>query len=58
MRIKFNHRKIVNLGKIQKYSGFGATNGFDSSSMSWSNRIFIKCRKIPKSNQIEQQKNH
>jgi hypothetical protein len=33
MRIKFNHRKIVNLGKIQKSSGFGPSNGFDNNTM-------------------------
>ena len=33
MRIKFNHRKIVNLGKMQKFSGFALSNGFDSSTI-------------------------
>ena len=33
MRIKFNHRKIVNLGKMQKFSGFAPSNGFDSNSI-------------------------
>ena len=34
MRIKFNHRKIVNLGKMQKFSGFATNSGFDNSSIS------------------------
>jgi len=34
MRMKFNHKKIVNLGKMQKFSRFATSLGGESGSVS------------------------
>lgn len=39
MRMKFNHKKIVNLGKMQKFSRFATSLGGESGSVSWWNQM-------------------